>query len=466
MGTGQIRQYSGFFSIGQRLADVIVLVGARVLAWAWYVGTWTDQDTVVTGVSVLCFLLTAEVNGVYRGWRGAPLRQELRVALWTWLLTIPWILGFMFAAKISEDVSRAATGIWFVGGAAALMVARSLKNTVLGWLRIKGRNTRMAGIIGATPAAVRLFKELQDPVHGIVVHGIYDSRSEARVAEHLGDNPLVGSIDDALEAARAGRFDLVYIALPFKAEARIAQTVAALADTTATVQLVTDFSGFDLLRARWVSVGSVPTVALFDSPFSGASGMIKRLEDLVLGTLFLILASPVMFGVAMAIKVTCGGPIFFAQTRYGLNGKPIRVLKFCSMRGKGDDGPNVKQATKDDDRITPIGRFLRSSSLDELPQLINVILGDMSLVGPRPHAVAHNELFRSLIHGYMLRHKVKPGITGWAQVNGLRGETETIEKMRARVEYDLEYIENWDLRWDLEIIVRTVFRVWRDKNAY
>ncbi|HEX2734093.1 MAG TPA: undecaprenyl-phosphate glucose phosphotransferase [Polyangiaceae bacterium] len=466
MGSGHVRQYSGFFSIGQRIADVLVLCGVRFAAWLFYVGTWSDQDTIVSGVAALCFLVTAEVNGVYRGWRGAPLRQELRVVLWTWLLTIPWVLGFMFAAKIAGEVSRAATGLWFVGGCVGLMVARSLKNTLLGWLRVSGRNSRVAGIIGVTPAAKRLYDELQDPSHGIIVTGIYDSRNEARVQEHLGTLQLVGSIDDALEAARLGKLDLVYIALPFRAESRIAGVVAALADTTATVQLVTDFSGFDLLRARWVSVGTVPTVALFDSPFSGVSGVIKRLEDLVLGTLFLMMASPVMIGVALAIKVTCGGPIFFAQTRYGLNGKAIRVLKFCSMRGKGDDGPNVKQATKDDDRITPIGRFLRSSSLDELPQLFNVILGSMSLVGPRPHAVAHNELFRSLIHGYMLRHKVKPGITGWAQVNGLRGETETIEKMRARVEYDLQYIENWDLRWDLEIILRTVFRVWRDKNAY
>lgn len=466
MGKGSIRQYSGFLSVGQRLADVAIIVGVRLVTWLVYVGAWTDQDTIVTGVAVLGFLLTAEADGLYRAWRGVPLRHELRVVLWTWMLTLPWVLGWMFVAKISGDISRLGTVVWFVAVGVGVIVVRSFKNTLLGWLRVSGRNSRTAGIIGATPAALRLCKELQDPVHGIQVMGIYDSRSEARVIEHLRDGKLAGSLDDAVEQARSGRLDIVYIALPFRAESRITETVAALADTTATVQLVTDFSGFDLLRARWASVGGVPTVALFDSPFSGVSGLIKRLEDLVLGTICLLFASPVMIAVAIAIKVTTGGPIFFSQTRYGLNSKPIRVLKFCSMKGKGDDGPNVKQATRDDARITPIGRILRSSSLDELPQLFNVLRGDMSLVGPRPHAVAHNEAYRSLIHGYMLRHKVKPGITGWAQVNGLRGETETIEKMRARIEYDLDYIENWDLRWDLEIILRTVFRAWSDKNAY
>jgi putative colanic acid biosynthesis UDP-glucose lipid carrier transferase len=430
-----------------------------------YVGRWTDQDTVLTGIAVLAFLLTAEVDGVYRAWRGVPLRGELRVVLWTWLLTIPWVLAWLFASKTSEEASRLATISWFAAAAVCLAGVRSLKNTVLAWLRVQGRNSRTAAIIGATPIALRLRKELQEPVHGIRLVGIYDSRAESRVVEHLGNEPLSGDLEQALELARTGKLDLVYIALPLRAESRIAQTVSALADTTATVQLVTDFSCFDLLRARWGSVGNLPTVALFDTPFDGMSGVIKRIEDLVLGWLFLLMASPVMLLVALAIKLTTRGPVFFAQTRYGLNGRPIRVLKFRTMY-VADDGAHVAQATKGDKRITPIGKFLRASSLDELPQLINVILGDMSLVGPRPHAVAHNEAYRSLIHGYMLRHKVKPGITGWAQVNGLRGETETLEKMQARVKYDLEYIENWDLRWDLEIILRTVFRSWRDKNAY
>jgi putative colanic acid biosysnthesis UDP-glucose lipid carrier transferase len=465
MGSGTIRQYSGFFSIGQRLFDVAVICGSRMIVWLLYEQPWTDKDTIVAGVAVLSFLLAAEVNGVYRSWRGTPLRDELRVVLWSWLMAVPWVLLWLFATKTSENFSRLATLGWFVATAIVLSAARSLKNSALGSLRIQGRNMRNAGIIGATAIAQRLRKELTDPVHGIRVLGVYDSRNEQRVQEHIGEEPLIGDLNQALEDARLGKLDLIYIALPLRAEARIAETVAALADSTATVQLVTDFSAFDLLRARWASVGNLPMVSLFDTPFSGASGVIKRIEDLCLGWCFLILASPVMLMIALAVKLTTRGPVFFTQHRYGLNGKPIRVLKFRSMK-VADDGARIEQATKDDRRFTPIGKFLRSSSLDELPQLFNVIKGDMSLVGPRPHAVAHNEAYRGLIHGYMLRHKVKPGITGWAQVNGLRGETDTIEKMRARIQYDLEYIENWDLRWDLEIIMRTVFRVWADKNAY
>src|SRR5690606_11766424 len=265
-------------------------------------------------------------------------------------------------------------------------------------------------------------------------------RSGERCRQFLGEGELVGDINDAVAHAKDGTLDYVYIALPLKAETRISETVTALADTTATVQLVTDFSVFDLLHARWVTVGEIPTVSVFDTPFQGRARLAKRAEDLVLGTLILILVSPIMLACAIAVKLSSPGPVFFAQTRYGLNSRPIKVLKFRSMTTQ-DNGPDVKQATKGDARITRVGAFLRSSSLDELPQFINVLRGEMSIVGPRPHAVAHNESYRALIHGYMLRHKVKPGITGWAQVNGWRGETDTLEKMEQRINHDLHYIQ-------------------------
>jgi putative colanic acid biosynthesis UDP-glucose lipid carrier transferase len=465
MKSGTLRQYTGVLATGQRLTDAVVIISANAVTSLAYVGQWTQRDVVLAIVALVSYGVVAESNGVYRSWRGAQLRDELRVALWTWVLTGPLMLLWLFATKTSEDYSRVVAFSWFIGAGVLLAALRSLKNSALGFLRINGRNSRTAGIIGATPLAMKLRRELADPAHGIQVKGIYDFRSSDRVSQILGDEELTGDFEEAVQAARNGELDFIYITLPLKAESRIGQAVAALADTTATVQLVTDFSAFDLLRARWASVGSLPAVSLFDTPFNGSAAFMKRLEDLFLGTLFLLLASPVMLLVAIAIKCTTRGPVFFSQTRYGLGGRPIKVLKFRSMT-TADDGDNVVQATKGDLRVTRIGAFLRSSSLDELPQLLNVLRGDMSIVGPRPHAVAHNEEFRSLIHGYMLRHKVKPGITGWAQVNGLRGETDTIDKMRARVEYDLEYIENWDLRWDLEIIFRTAFRVWKDRNAY
>jgi putative colanic acid biosysnthesis UDP-glucose lipid carrier transferase len=199
---------------------------------------------------------------------------------------------------------------------------------------------------------------------------------------------------------------------------------------------------------------------VFDTPFHGLGGWVKRMEDIILASLILLLIAIPMAVIAVAIKLTSRGPVFFRQTRYGLNGKPIKVLKFRSMTTM-DDGPSVQQATKDDKRVTPLGRILRKTSLDELPQFINVLSGEMSVVGPRPHAVAHNELYRGKIRGYMLRHKVKPGITGWAQVNGWRGETEVVEKMEQRVEHDLFYIDNWSVFWDLKIVFLTVF----GKNA-
>jgi putative colanic acid biosynthesis UDP-glucose lipid carrier transferase len=239
----------------------------------------------------------------------------------------------------------------------------------------------------------------------------------------------------------------------------------ALADTTATVYLMADFFTYDLLHARWTELGSLPIVSIYDSPFRGAGGWLKRLEDLVLGSLILILIAPVLLGVALLVKLSSRGPVFFRQRRYGLNGKEIRVLKFRSMT-VCEDGPKIKQATKDDKRVTPIGKILRRTSLDELPQFLQVITGEMSIVGPRPHAVAHNEEYRALIHGYMLRHKVKPGITGWAQVNGWRGETDDIVKMEKRVQHDLEYIQNWHLLWDLKIILLTILGTKKSHNAY
>jgi putative colanic acid biosynthesis UDP-glucose lipid carrier transferase len=250
----------------------------------------------------------------------------------------------------------------------------------------------------------------------------------------------------------------VYIALPPRAEPRIAALIRRLADTTASVYLAYDFGGFDLLRAQWSSVGEIPVMGVVENPFYGSDGMLKRIEDIVVGAGILVLISLPMALIALGIKLTSKGPVFFQQRRYGLNGEEIRVLKFRTMT-VCEDGDKVVQAQRGDQRITAFGALLRRTSLDELPQFLQVVGGTMSIVGPRPHAVAHNEQYRSLIQGYMLRHKVKPGITGWAQVNGWRGETDTLEKMQKRVEYDLEYIRNWKLGFDFKIILMTVRQV-------
>lgn len=249
------------------------------------------------------------------------------------------------------------------------------------------------------------------------------------------------------------------------AEKRTMEVLTLCSDTTCTLSIIPNFFIYNLLNARWQTIGPIPTLSVFDTPFQGANNVLKRTEDVIfsIGILTFILV-PMMF-IAAAVKLTSSGPVIFKQKRFGLDGKEIEIYKFRSMSSQ-DNGAEIMQAIKNDARITPLGAFLRKTSLDELPQFIHVLQGRMSIVGPRPHAVAHNEQYRKLIEGYMLRHKVRPGITGWAQINGLRGETETVNKMVKRVEFDLDYIHRWSVWLDVKIILATVFKGFINKNAY
>jgi putative colanic acid biosynthesis UDP-glucose lipid carrier transferase len=276
---------------------------------------------------------------------------------------------------------------------------------------------------------------------------------------------VLGAVKDLADYARAHRVDLIYLALPLAAQPRIARLLDELCDTTASIYIVPDIFLFDLIQARMDNVGGLPVLAVCESPFYGVNGIVKRASDIVLAALILLAIAPLLAVIALAVKATSPGPVLFRQRRYGLDGREIVVYKFRSMT-VAEDGPVVRQATRGDERVTPLGAFLRRASLDELPQFVNVLQGRMSIVGPRPHAIAHNEMYRKLIKSYMIRHKVKPGITGWAQVNGLRGETDTLEKMRARIEYDLAYLRNWSLRLDLYIVWKTIFVVLQKDNAY
>jgi putative colanic acid biosysnthesis UDP-glucose lipid carrier transferase len=263
---------------------------------------------------------------------------------------------------------------------------------------------------------------------------------------------------------KQNRVDLIYLTLPLASQPRLLKLLDELHDTTASIYFVPDIFLFDLIQARIDNVNGIPVVAACETPFYGINGLIKRASDIVLSSAILFVAAPVMAAIAIGVKLSSPGPVLFKQRRYGVDGREILVYKFRSMT-VCEDGDEIKQATRNDQRMTTFGAFLRRTSLDELPQLVNVLQGRMSLVGPRPHAVAHNELYRKLIKGYMMRHKVKPGITGWAQVNGLRGETDTLEKMETRIEYDLDYLRHWSLMLDLQIITRTLWII-RDRNAY
>ncbi|MDZ4262432.1 MAG: undecaprenyl-phosphate glucose phosphotransferase, partial [Pseudomonadota bacterium] len=348
-----------------------------------------------------------------------------------------------------------------------LVLWRLTVRSLLSYYRSKGYNTRSVAIVGAGAAGERIGRVIKEtPSFGLNLKGYFDNRKgdDGRTAKDLVA-PILGDFDDLVRRAKEGEFYLVYIAISLKGEEHIVRLISELSDTTASVHLVPDFLVFDLLHSRWINLGPVPTVSVYESPFMGLDGWSKRIEDVFLSCFILVLIAIPMLCIAAGVKLTSAGPILFKQRRYGMDGRPIKVWKFRSMT-VCDDGDNIVQAKKCDVRITPFGAFLRRTSLDELPQFINVLTGEMSIVGPRPHAVAHNAEYRKLISGYMLRHKVKPGITGWAQVNGWRGETDTLDKMEKRVECDLHYIRNWSLWWDIKIVFRTIFTGFSGKSAY
>ena len=385
----------------------------------------------------------------------------------TWVYSTVALLVAAFLTRFTDHLPRAAllivVGVVAVLFAATRIAIRMVQRTLLA----KGINTRKFAIVGVTELGIRLARNMDDaPELGLEFAGFFDDRPETRTGDvPKGVGERLGTIGELVDAAQSGEIHRIYITLPMRAEKRIRHLLDQFADSTASVYIVPDFFVFELLHSRWTDIGGLPVVSVFENPFYGVDGMAKRICDVALAATALLAAAFPMAIIAALIKLTSRGPVFFRQKRYGLDGREILVWKFRSMR-VADNGPVVKQATKGDPRITPLGRVLRKTSLDELPQLFNVIEGNMSLVGPRPHASAHNEQYRRLIPGYMLRHKVKPGITGLAQVLGWRGETDTLDKMSNRIECDLEYIRDWSIWMDLKILLKTVFVVFKQENAY
>lgn len=462
-----LRRHEVWVNSLQRLVDGGVIVLAQVLAHLLYREPWREQATTVTILGLLVYGFSSEFAGIYRPWRMESILREIRNTLVSWL-PVPFVLlSFWFFSKTSTQYSRVASFAWFVLSPLLLCGLRLGVRVGLRVLRARGRNMRRVGILGCTRDAERLALAIDEqPWLGLDLQGVYDDRSEERrFATKHPHCQVLGDTKDLLERCREGNLDVVYVALPMRAERRTAGILAELADTTVAVYLIADFFQYSLAGAQWSQIGHIPVVGIHDSPFRGVVGMVKRIEDLILGSVIVLLTALPMVVIAIAVKFSSPGPILFRQWRYGLSGKRIRILKFRTMT-VCEDGPNIKQATKNDPRITRVGRFLRRTSLDEFPQFLQVLTGELSLVGPRPHAVAHNEQYRALIQGYMLRHMVKPGITGWAQVNGFRGETAELSQMKRRVEHDLEYISNWHLLLDLKIILWTVLGIARGRNAY
>jgi len=324
---------------------------------------------------------------------------------------------------------------------------------------------RAAVVIGAGALGVKVARALLgNEDQGSDFIGYFDDRIDERIEQEALANRL-GKLRDAAPYVLDHGIREVYITLPLGSQPRIVELLESVQGTTASIFFVPDVFGISIIQGRLQDMSGIPVVGICETPFTGTNHLVKRYSDIVLASIILVLISPLLLVLTIGVKLSSPGPVIFKQRRNGLDGSEIIVYKFRSMRTM-DDGFVVKQATKDDPRITRFGAFIRRTSLDELPQFINVLQGRMSIVGPRPHAVAHNEEYRQLIKAYMVRHKVKPGITGWAQVNGHRGETDTIDKMKARVEYDLEYLRNWSLGLDLQIIARTAKLMFFDRNAY
>ena len=422
-------------------------------------------------LAVVTFVLTIMVfqaAQLYQPWRGADLMRLVRKVFLAWIMVVAILTMLGFATKTGFLFSRKVLLSWMVLTPGFLVLLRLELYWGLRWLRRQGRNTRTVVIAGAGELGRRLAQNVvETPWLGMRLLGFFDDcmQGEVKVRPEGGACPILGNLEEMVAFVRQNQINMVYLALPLRAEERLREVVENLQDTTASVYYVPDVFTFSLLTAGFTDLRGIPLISLWETPFFGINGWLKRAEDLILGSLMLLVVAPVLLVAAIGVKLSSPGPIIFKQRRYGLDGHEILVYKFRTMKAC-EDGPEIPQATANDRRVTPFGALLRRSSLDELPQLINVLQGSMSIVGPRPHAVAHNEYYRRLIPGYMLRHKVRPGLTGWAQVNGWRGETDTLDKMEKRVEYDLDYLRQWSLWFDLKIILLTIFRGFRDSHAY
>jgi putative colanic acid biosynthesis UDP-glucose lipid carrier transferase len=424
-----------------------------------YAGELVDRPALT--LCLLVFALTFPGRNHFRDGRVAAAVDI--VLSWISLVAILALCGY--ATRSLHYFENDVLLTWLIATPILQWLAAMLGKAIVQRLAAQPSARRTAVVVGAGPLGVKVARALIESAdHGIDFIGYFDDRTDDRVHEDASARHL-GGLKDVAAYVFAHGVREVYITMPLGSQPRIVELLKEVQGTTASLFFVPDVFGISIIQGRLQDMNGVPVVGICETPFTGTNELVKRISDIVLATLILILISPVLLAIAIGVKLSSPGPVVFRQRRNGLDGEEIVVYKFRSMRTQ-DNGSVIQQAVKGDPRVTPFGAFIRRTSLDELPQFVNVLQGRMSIVGPRPHAVAHNEQYRQIIKAYMVRHKVKPGITGWAQVNGQRGETDTIEKMQARVEYDLEYLRNWSLGLDLQIIVRTIRLVFFDRHAY
>ncbi len=397
------------------------------------------------------------------------IRQMPRTLL-GWTATFALLIAGLFFLKMGHEFSRVWFALWYATGAAALMAERLAVGTVVHHWTRQGRLFRRAAIYGGGTITEKLISELEvDLDSDVRIMGVFDDRGDDRVDRIVAGYPRLGGLGELVEFARRTRLDVVIIALPITAERRLSQVARSLSVLPAEVKIPARSTELRFTRDTYSHVGNVAMIDLLEKPIADWGGVAKWLFDKIVGLLALLLLAPVMLAVAAAIKLDSRGPVLFRQKRHGFNNELIEIFKFRSMYVDRCDANAANLVTKDDPRVTRVGRFIRKTSLDELPQLFNVITGSLSLVGPRPHALqakAAGRLYASVVDGYFGRHKVKPGITGWAQIHGWRGETDTPEKIQKRVEHDIYYIENWSLLLDVYILLKTPFALLKSDNAY
>ena len=462
-----IRSHSNKLAVLTRLMDVFV-IGLTLWSILDLGGVeWDNKHTWWLLISIVGFGSFASINELYRGSRAMSIFTEVRLIAVSWFCVLLVISLIDLAYALIDPIYKSHFWLWSLAVPIEIISWHIIFRSVANLIRKMNKNRHRVAIVGATMLGAELEKIFfEDETMEVELIGFFDDRQRLTESTFEFDpSKLAGDIDQLIKLAREGQVDDIYITLPLRAELRIKSIVEQLTDSTVSVLFVPDLFIFDMLSANLSNLKGIPVVSILDTPFYGVDGAMKRVFDIVFSILALIIITIPLIFIAVSIRLTSKGPVLFKQRRYGFRGEEIIVWKFRSMT-VCEDSSNVIQAKKNDPRVTKLGAFLRRTSLDELPQFFNVLQGRMSVVGPRPHAVAHNEFYRGQVKGYMLRHKVKPGITGLAQVNGYRGETDTIDKMEGRIQYDLNYIRNWSLWLDIKIILLTIFKGFTGAKAY
>lgn len=456
------------------VVDTLVIVACSLMAhflyWVLVLGNPADVLPMIGAgiISAAIFHITQSINNPTRFETLVDLTGQVGRLLIGWMATVLILIAIAFLLKISESFSRGWLISWFALASFLLLVERAVVSRLLKQWAREGWFSRRVAIVGAGILAGRLCNHLisQKTNTGVDIVGVFDDR-KSRVESVESDDsefPILGNVNDLVEYSRLDRIDEVIIALPWSAETRVAKIVQELSSVPADIRLCPDLVGLRYVDRPYSRVGRIALLDVYSHPIRDWAWIAKVTQDYVIAALALMVTAPLMLMIAAAIKLHDGGHVFFIQRRRGFNHNIIPVYKFRTMSVM-EDGAVAKQATQNDSRITPVGHFLRKTSLDELPQLINVVRGEMSLVGPRPHPMALDDQFKDSIERYASRHRVKPGITGWAQINGFRGETDTVDKMANRIECDLHYIENWSLWFDFKILLLTPFKGFINENA-